>query len=119
MSILNKYNTNVNPFTFEQSKEVEYKNLEQLYKEGNTKIPIYSFFINTKGRFGDSAVAMTDGININLPNHLTETVKEMMKDPDIIDLANDKGLGIEIYEYHSNRWGTNYSVNFIEMEIPF
>lgn len=120
MTLLSKYNSNnLNPFDYEQVAQPEYKRLEDLYKAGETQITILGFFINTKSKFGESAVAMAEGYNINLPNHLKDTVKEMIQDQDIVELANNKCLGIEIYEYHSKKWGKNYSVNFIEIDLPF
>ena len=44
----------------------------------------------------------------------------MIEDDDIIDLANQGNLGIEIYQYDSKKWGKNYSSNFIDFnELPF
>lgn len=113
--LLSKYNKKVNVFKFEQVENPEYKKLKDLFEHGETKVLIKGFFINTKGYFGDSAVAIADGYNINLPNHLLETVKEMLTDDEVIEMINNDKVGIEIYQYTSNKWGTNYSVNFIEM----
>lgn len=120
MSVLNKYNNNVNRFDFEQEKNVEYKKLSDLYEANITQLKINSLFINTKGKFGDSPVATADGFNINLPTHLLDTVKEMIEDDDVIALANQGNLGIQIYQYDSKKWGKNYSSNFIDFnELPF
>lgn len=118
MSILNKYNKTTNPYEFEPKNNVEYKNLAELFEAGIKEVPILSMFINTKGKFGDSPVVCTYDYNINLPNHMLDTVKEMNTDVDVIDLANSGKLGIQIYEYNSKKWGKNYSVNFIEV-LPF
>ena len=112
---LNKYNKKVNVFKYEQVEEPEYKSLKDLFENGETEVLIKGFFINTKGYYGDSAVAIADGYNINLPNHLLETVKEMLTDGELIEMINNDRIGIEIYQYTSKKWGTNYSVNFIEM----
>ena len=120
MSVLNKYNSNVNRFDFEQEKNVPYKKLSDLFNDNIKQLKIHSLFINTKGKFGDSPVATADGFNINLPNHLLDTVKEMIEDDDVIALANQGNLGIEIYQYETKKWGTNYSSNFIDFnELPF
>lgn len=118
MSILNKYNTNVNRFDFVAKEGVEYKKLSELFESGIKEVPIRSLFINTKGRFGDSPVACSDEFNVNLPNHLLDSVRLMIEDEEIINLANSGGLGIQIYEYESKKWGKNYSANFIEL-LPF
>lgn len=121
MKLLSKYNNNnLNPFNYEQVPSPEYKRLADLYEEGTQQILVHGFFINNKGKFGDSAVAMAEGYNINLPNHLRDTVKEMIQDPDIVELANEGRLGIEIYSYNSKKWGKNYSANFVELsDLPF
>lgn len=120
MSVLNKYNNNVNRFDFVQAKNVEYKKLSDLYEDNVKQLKINSLFINTKGKFGESPVATADGFNINLPTHLLETVKEMIQDEDVIELANQGNLGIEIYQYETKKWGKNYSSNFIDFtELPF
>lgn len=113
--LLDKYNKKkVNVFKYEQVENPEYKSLKELYENGKTEILIKGFFINTKGYYGESAVAMARGFNINLPNHLLETVKEMLTDDEVIEMINNDRVGIEIYQYTSKKWGTNYSVNFIE-----
>ena len=120
MSVLNKYNNNVNRFDFEQEKNVDYKKLSELFEANVKQLKINSLFINTKGKFGDSPVATADGFNINLPTHLLETVKEMIEDEDVVALANQGNLGIEIYQYETKKWGKNYSCNFIDFnELPF
>ena len=118
MSILEKYNNKVNRFEFEQERDIEYKKLSDLYENGTKKIQVLAMFINNKSRYGDSAVICTNGYNVNLPKHLLETVKEMIEDDEVVELANNGGLGVEIYSYNSKKWGKNYSVNFIELS-PF
>lgn len=116
MTLLDKYNKNLNTFNFSSKDGVEYKKLSELFESGKKEIKILSFFINTKGKYGDSAVACSEDFNINLPNHLLDTVKEMIQDEHIVKLANSGGLGIEIYQYESKKWGKNYSVNFIYLD---
>lgn len=112
--LLNKYNKKVNVFKYEQVENPPYKRLKDLYELDETEILIKGFFINNKGYYGDSAVAIAEGFNINLPSHLLETVKEMLTDDEVIEMVNSDVLWIEIYQYTSKKWGTNYSVNFIE-----
>lgn len=120
MSILSKYNNNVNRFTFKQVDNPDYKSLKELYKNGDVALFVGGLFVNTKSKFGDSPVAVCDGFNVNLPNHLLETVKEMINDDDVVELANKGDLAMEIYEYETKKWGKSYSVNFKEKnELPF
>lgn len=121
MSILNKYNQG-NTFNFQTPTDFEFKTLKELYKENGTKeentLPLKSLFINTKSKFGDSPVAVTNKELVNLPGHLLENVRGMISDDEVVELVNKDHVGIEIYEYESAKWGTNYSVRFVE-QLPF
>lgn len=114
--LLDKYNKTINEFEYQQVPNPEYKNLKNLYEDENVKqVPLYSLFINTKGHYGDTPIAVTKGYNINLPKHLLETVREMIEDTEVIELVNNKNVVMNIYPYN-NRWGTNYSVKFRTIE---
>ena len=86
MSITRFNNENVR-FDFEPSKDFEYKTLEELFKT-NGKDKVYlvkGVFINTKSRFGDSAVAVCEEYYVNLPSHLVSTVREIREDNKLVD----------------------------------
>lgn len=115
MSILNKYNKG-RTFVFETPETFEYVSVEDLYNNTkDTPVKLNALFINPKSRFGDSAVAVTDKELVNLPMHMVDTVKEMISDDDVVELVNNGKVAIQPYEYTSVKWGTNYSVNFIEL----
>lgn len=116
MSILNKYNKGT-AFEFTTPTHFEFTTLKELYTQGVTERPLKSLFINTKSKFGDSPVAVTDSELVNLPSHLLDNVKEMIADDEVVTMVNDGRVSIEIYEYTSKNWGTNYSVRFVE--LPF
>lgn len=114
--LLDKYNKTINEFEYQQVPNPEYKNLKNLYENEDVKqVPLYGLFINSKGYYGDSPIAVSKGYNINLPKHLLEPVKEMIEDREVIELVNTGNVFMEIYPY-TNRWGTNYSVKFIANE---
>ena len=78
----------------------EYKTLGGLFEEAPEIIhPIRSIYINTKGKFGDAPVVVSDGYNINLPKHMTATVQEMLADPEAMALIRAGKVGLSIYEY--------------------
>ena len=90
-----------------------YTNLKELFtKYGESKIyVVQALYINTKGMYGDSPIALVNGNLVNLPSHLTETVKEMLKDEELVKAINDDEFGFTIYEYetkgkqgHSVKW---------------
>ena len=78
----------------------EYKTLEGLYLEKpDFKHPVRSIYINTKSKFGDAPVVVSDGYNINLPKHMAATVSEMIEDPEAMALIRAGKVAISIYTY--------------------
>ena len=96
----------------------EYKKLEELYKEGEVNIfPLKALYINTKGKFGDRPLAVTDKCFVNLPNHLLETVREMLNDTELIDAINDDKVAFEIYAYEDKTYNKLcYSINWVDCD---
>lgn len=112
-----KYNKGLG-FTRKAVENAIYTNLKELFaKYGEKKMyVVQALYINTKGKFGDSPVALVNGNLVNLPSHLTETVKEMLKDEELIQVINDDKFGFTIYHYETNG-KQGYSVNWVD--IPF
>lgn len=115
MDILNKYNRKPT-FIYDNEKQRQYINLQGLIEQyGKDKVyTVHALFINTKSRFGDSPVVVTDDYFVNLPNHLLDTVKTMREDVDIINLVNQRKVGFKIYGYHG-RNGKGYSVEWVQV----
>mgnify|MGYP001187637654 FL=1 len=110
MSILEKYNKKP-LFEYDNQKERDYINLRGLVQRyGIDKVyEIHALFINTKSRFGEAPIIVTENYFVNAPKHLTDTVKQMMNDTDVIELINNRQAGFSIYEY-VGRNGHGYSV---------
>ena len=115
MSIANKYNTG-GQFNFDIPDTHEFITLRELYESNgeDTGYIIMAYFINTKGKFGDSPVIATPTHLVNIPSHMTETMKIMRQDPEVVEAINNAKLGFTIYSYE-NSYGTNYSIQFIDM----
>lgn len=115
MDILNKYNRKPT-FIYDNEKERQYINLKGLYEKfGKEAIyPVHALFINTKSRFGDAPVIVTDDFIVNAPTHLLDTVKAMIEDVDIINLVNERKVGFKIYGYYG-RNGKGYSVEWVQV----
>ena len=118
MGVAGKYNK-AKRFDFEAGKDFEYKKLEDLYVEGEVNIfPLKALYVNTKGKFGDKPLAVTDKCFVNLPNHLLDTVKEMLADDELIKAINEGEVGFEIYSYEDKTYNKLcYSVNWIDNEF--
>lgn len=117
MSIANKYNKS-NIFNFKAPKDFEYWSLHDLFNN-NGKDCVYeikAMYINKKSKFGESPIIATTDCFVNLPSHLTDTVKEMMRDTEVVDAVNSGHLGFQIYTYETkNRKGLCYSVNWVDL----
>lgn len=120
MAVAGKYNK-TKRFDFEAGKDFEYKKLEELYTEGEVNIfPLKALYINTKGKFGDRPLAVTDKCFVNLPNHMLDTVKAMLADEELIEAINKDMVAFEIYSYEDKTYNkVCYSVNWVDADFPF
>lgn len=102
----------------------EYRKLEELYKEygADVEYPVRALYVN-KTKFGESAVAVTDGYFINLPSHVVDDVKEITADEELVQMINDGLVSITIYEYYSHKYNdTFYGIRWVEKKpdnVPF
>ena len=106
-NLINKHQTVVAQFDFEE-KERDFKKLAELQE--NTKYTILAVFINTKGKFGDQGLFVTDDFQVNLPPHLLDLAHDLRQDQEIIDAINNRELAFEIYQYNGKN-GVGYSLN--------
>lgn len=115
MDILNKYNKKFT-FNYDKMKERQYINLQGLVEKfGKDKVyTVHALFINTKSRFGETPVIVTDDYIVNAPKHLLDTVKAMIEDVDVINLVNDRKVGFKIYGYYGKH-GKGYSVEWVQV----
>ena len=60
---------------------------------------IFGFFIVTSGKYGDTAVMVIDGFNVNLPTHRLDRVKDIMGDRESTELINNGEVYATVYEY--------------------
>lgn len=111
-------------FNVGSTEGYEYRKLEELYKEygGEVEYPIRALYVN-ETKFGESAVATTDGYFINLPSHVVNDVKEIIADEELVQMINDGLVSITIYEYYSSTYnGTFHGIKWIQKEkdnVPF
>lgn len=118
MGIASKYNKSANKFSA-NTEGFAYFKLSELFEEnGADKVYlITSMFISNKGKFGDSAVVATDECFANLPNHMVETIREMINDDAVVAAVNCGLLGFKIYQYQDANFGKIcYSIEFVDIE---
>lgn len=122
----NKFNKG-SQFTPINTEGYEYKKPDELFETygEDTTYPIRALYVNDT-KFGESAVATTDGYFINLPTHIVNDVKEIIADENLVNMINEGRVSISLYEYFSSKYkGTFYGVKWVESEpvdtddIPF
>lgn len=111
-NIIKKHQNVVANFEFEE-KERPFKKLQelQLADEG-VRYTILAIFINTKGKFGDQGVFITNDFQVNLPAHLLDLSQELRQDEEVIEAINNRELAFEVYQYNGKN-GKGYSINLV------
>lgn len=97
----NKFNLKIN------NEEVVYIDLKSLYKDnGSDKTyPVRALYINKKSKFGDAPViAISNTELVNCPQHLLDTVNEMIADSELVDAVNNGEVSFKIYEYEDSNF---------------
>ena len=115
MSYATKFNKG-RKFTFEMSDEVNYFSLDVLFDKNPEQIyDVKAFYINTKSKFGNApCVAIDKDTIVNLPNHLLETVEEMINDEECVNAINNDEVKFKIYSYKDKTFNkTCYSVEWL------
>lgn len=111
-NLINRHQKVVAKFDFPE-KEREFKKLEELHnQQPNARYTILAIFINTKGKFGDQGVFITNDYQVNLPPHLLALSQELRQDEEVIEAINNRQLAFEIYQYNGKN-GTGYSINLV------
>ena len=116
---ITRFNKGVVKFTFKAGEDFKYRTLKELYKEnGQDKVyKVKGLYINTKSKFGNAPVAVTDELYVNLPKHLLETIEDIRKDEKLVEDINNDLVGFTIYEYHNEDYNNKgYSINWVELE---
>ncbi|QCW21988.1 single stranded DNA-binding protein [Staphylococcus phage SA46-CTH2] len=111
--ILSRHQNTLARFEFEE-KEREFIKLSELVEKFGIKQEyiVRALFTNKESKFGEQGVIVTDDYNVNLPNHLTELIKDMRQDEDVVDIINKGEVVFTIYEYENKKGQKGYSINF-------
>ena len=100
-ALTDKYNKNKRAFDI-NIDGFEFKKLSDL--EEDKIYPLLGFYINVKGKFGDHPVFISDGILVDVPPHMTEDTKEMLKDPEMLEAIRAGRIGFHVYQYTSKTY---------------
>lgn len=93
--------------------------LSDLYgKHGENAIfEIGGLFISQGGVYGPNPVIITPTMLVNLPNHLLETVRNIISDDEAIDIIKQGLVGFKVREYQNKDINkTCYSITFVDID---
>ena len=96
--------------------DFKFVKLADLYKEDPKKVHVINGMYVHKSQLGDSPVAICSDAKqlVNMPSHLTETVREVLADGDAIQAIKDGKVGFTIYDYESHGKKC-YSMTFVDL----
>lgn len=103
-------------FVYEMPEDAPFVDLDDLYRQngGIKKYVLRGLFINTKSQFGEHPIALIDNMFVDLPKHLTNVVKEILKDDESIDAINQCKAGFKIRTYKDNKNIERCTVEWID-----
>lgn len=104
----------------------EFISCEELYKAygSDKRFTVRGMWINTKSKFGEHPVMMivaeVEGenmfYNMSCPQNLTDTVKAILQDNELVQGVNDGKCGVLVYTYHAKKYNRDcYGVKFIDL----
>lgn len=107
MGLMDKYNkggvtfdVDINGFRF--------ATLEELFKRdnGNTCIGIDGLYINKKSSFGEHPVAIVavEDMLVDFPSFMTEDVKTMLQDQEVIEAIKAGKVGFSVQQYEQKKY---------------
>lgn len=113
-----------NPFNYTNTKDAPFFKLHELAENAKDPEKVYKIravYVNTKSRYGDSPVAVCEGFNVNLPEHMLRDIRSILQDEEVIAEINAQKAGFKIRKYENSRGGTSYTVEWVSLEedLPF
>ena len=95
-------------------KDFPFKKLSE-YDEGDI-LTARGFFINSKGKYKPHPVAILDNAKVDLPDHLTDIVIQILEDVELCKAVDNGKCLLEVYTYDSKQRKNCYSVRFLDAE---
>lgn len=93
-------------------KDFPFTRLKEL-GEGHEFI-IRGLYINKKGKYDAHPVAISNGIKVDLPSHLTEKVEKILASDEMCEAIEAGKCGAEVYKYEA-QGKECYSINFKDL----
>ena len=106
MSFANKYNKGTK-FSIDTAG-YSYKKISDVVNDNGLEhiYAVAALFVNTKGKFDDHPVAVLPQIEalVDLPSHMTESVREILLDPEAVADIEAGKVGIQFEKYTSKTY---------------
>ena len=118
MSFANKYNKGNIIFDIDIT-DFNFMKLSDIYTSyGKNVIKVDGLYINKKGKFNPHPVAINveEKMLIDLPEHMTEVVEEILKDGESISLIKKGYVGLRATRYADKKYKkTCYSAEWVDL----
>ena len=118
MSFAKKYNNGNIIFDIDIT-DFNFIKLETIYTEfGDNVVKVDGLYINKKGKYNPHPVAINvdDGLLIDLPEHMTEVVEDILKDAESISLIKKGVVGLRAKKYKDKKYNkTCYSAEWVDL----
>lgn len=116
MSFAKKFNTTKAQFTFVPNENTPFVKPSILVGHyGIDRIYLLKgCYINKKGLYGDEPVLISDAFFVNAPIHLCETINNILKDENCIELINLNKVGFKFYQYE-NKFGLQLGIEWVDL----
>lgn len=86
------------------TKELNYIKLAE-FPVNDDVIPVKGVFINSKGNFDPHPVAIIDSALVDLPAHMTESVKTILETPEMVEAIKAGKCGFKVRSYEASKFG--------------
>lgn len=118
MKFSEKYNKSSRVFDIDTTGFV-FAKLKELYAINKDDVHVLDgLYINDGGKFDPHPVAILsdERFLVDLPSHMTDTVKDMLKDDESIYSIKKSFVGFKVREYTDKKYGkVCYSVEWVDL----
>lgn len=117
MSFASKHNKGAIDWGID-SNEFPFVKRDEAFKENAEAVhTLLGIYINTKGNFNDHPVAICDGYKVDLPDYMTEEVREILKSEEDVETIKAGKVGFKLEEYVDKKYKkTCYGVKWVDIK---
>ena len=96
------------------SSKLPFRKIASVYNDGVRLVKIRGFYFQN-GKFGKQANAITDSYIMNLPRYATETIEQILDDPEAVESIKNGECWVRLYTYHSKIYNKDcFGFNFVD-----